>query len=195
MFALLAVIRAATPTPSAPPSLSRPPAAATPPMIRPEEAPVDYSQYPTWVFVVAGLIALALLAVLVYYIVQQARKPAVIIPPRPRTVALAELERLRPETQTLDPYAFSIAVSHVLRRYIEAQYAVPALEQTSPEFLAAIGKDVHFTPAERRLLAEFLEDCDAIKFARVGADVSVNETLLERAFAFVRGGFVEGAVT
>ena len=60
--------------------------------------------------------------------------------------------------------------------------------------LAAISKDVHFSPAERRLLAEFLEECDAIKFARVGADVSVNESLLERAFAFVRGGFVEGAL-
>src|SRR3954470_21664743 len=158
MFALLAAIKAAPSTPSPLPPAATPlplaTPAPTPPLIRPEEAPVDYSQYPTWVFVVAGLVAVALLAVLVYYIVQQARKPAVIMPPRPRTVALAELERLRPETQTLDPYAFSIAVSHVLRRYIEAQYAVPALEQTSPEFLAAIGKDVHFTPAERRLLAE-----------------------------------------
>ena len=34
---------------------------------------------------------------------------------------------------------------------------------------------------------------DAIKFARVGADLSVNVTLLERAVAFVRGGFVEEA--
>jgi hypothetical protein len=195
MLALLAVIRAATPTPSATPALSGPPAAATPPMIRPEEAPVDYSQYPTWVFVVAGLVALALLLALVYYIIKQSEKPPVIIPPRPRIIALAELERLRPETQTLAPYEFSIAVSHVLRRYIEAQYLVPALEQTSPEFLSAIGKDVHFSPAERRLLAEFLEVCDAIKFARVGADLSVNDTLLERAFAFVRGGFVEAAVT
>ena len=70
---------------------------------------------------------------------------------------------------------------------------LPAPQQTSPEFLAAISKDVHFSPAERRLLAEFLEECDAIKFARIGADLTVNESLLERAFAFVRGGFVEGA--
>jgi hypothetical protein len=196
MYALLAIIKAITPTPSAPPaapSLSGPPAAATPPMIRPEEAPVDYSTYPTWMLVAFGVLMVALFAFLVWRLVRWAGKPPVIMPPRPRTVALAELERLRPLTQSLEPYEFSIVVSHVLRRYIEAQYAVPALEQTSPEFLAAIGKDVHFSPAERRLLAEFLEVADAIKFARVGADVSVNETLLERAFAFVRGGFVEGA--
>jgi hypothetical protein len=193
MFALLAVIRAATPSGSTPPPAGAP--VATPPMIRPEEAPVDYSQYPTWVFVVAGLVAAVLLGVLAYYFLKWAKTPPQVMPPRPRTVAMAELERLRPETLTLDPYAFSIAVSHVLRRYIEAQYLVPALEQTSPEFLTAIAKDVHFSPAERRLLAEFLELCDTIKFARVGAELSVNETLLERAFAFVRGGFVEVAVS
>lgn len=198
MFALLAAIRSATPSPSAPAVATPPPAvapAATPPMIRPEEAPVDYSQYPTWVLVVAGLITIVVLGVLVYYLIKWANTPPQVMPPRPRTVAMAELERLRPETQTLDPYAFSIAVSNVLRRYTEAQYLVPALEQTSPEFLAAIAKDVHFSPAERRLLAEFLEVCDTIKFARVGADLSVNETLLERAVAFVRGGFVEVAVS
>jgi hypothetical protein len=194
MFALLAVIKAASPTPAAAAAPSTPAAPATPPMIRPEEAPVDYSQYPTWVFVVGGLVALVLLSALVYYFIQEARKPRVIIPPHPRTVALAELHQLRTEAQTLDPYTFSIVVSHVLRRYIEAQYRVPALEQTSPEFLAAIARDVHFSPAERRLLAEFLQECDAIKFARMGADASVNESLLERAIAFVRGGFVEGAL-
>ncbi|HEV7404650.1 MAG TPA: DUF4381 family protein [Chthoniobacteraceae bacterium] len=196
MFALLAAIKAA-PSPPAP----LPPAATplpvgtpapTPPLIRPEEAPVDYWQHPTWVYVVAGVVAAVLLAVLAYYLIKWARTPAPVMPPRPRTIALAELERLRPETNALDPYAFSIAVSDVLRRYIEAQYLVPALEQTSPEFLAAIAKDVHFSPAERRLLGDFLEVCDQIKFARVGADLTVNETLLQRAFAFVRGGFVEG---
>jgi hypothetical protein len=197
MFSLLAVIKAATPTPAAPAATPPPgpPAAATPPMIRPEEAPVDYSSFPTWMLVLGGLVVVALLAFLVWRLLRWARTPPVIMPPRPRTVALAELERLRPLTEALEPYEFSIVVSHVLRRYTEAQYLVPALEQTSPEFLAAIAKDVHFSPAERRLLAEFLEVCDTIKFARVGADLSVNETLLERAFAFVRGGFVEVAVS
>jgi hypothetical protein len=197
MFALLAALKAASPSASKVPAASTPPPlpapAATPPLIRPEEPPVDYSQYPTWLLVVAGLVTVALIAVLAYYLWKRAKTPPQVMPPRPRTIAIAELERLRPETRTLDPYAFSIAVSHVLRRYIEAQYRVPALEQTSPEFLSAIQKDVHFSPAERRLLAEFLEECDAIKFARAGADVSVNQTLLARAFAFVRGGFVEVA--
>lgn len=193
MFALLAVIKAASPTPAAatPPAGATP--AATPPLIRPVEEVVGYYPYPTWVYVVAGLVALVLLAVLAYYAIRWIRTPVPVMPPRPRTIAMAELERLRPFTQSLEPYEFSIAVSHVLRRYIEAQYLVPALEQTSPEFLAAIGKDVHFSPAERRLLAEFLEVADTIKFARIGADLTVNETLLERAIGFVRGGFVEGA--
>ena len=65
-----------------------------------------------------------------------------------------------------DPYAFSIQVSDILRQYVSAQYHLHATEQTSPEFLADAAKSPHFTGADKQLLADFLEHCDLIKFAR-----------------------------
>jgi hypothetical protein len=141
-----------------------------------------------WMVVLAGVLAAALLVVLAYYLVRWTRRVTIVAPPQPRAIALAELERLRPKVQTMDPYGFSIAVSHVLRRYVESQYRVPALEQTSPEFLAAIAQNASFSTGDRQLLEKFLDACDAIKFARIGADAGMNEQLLDRSFNFVRGG-------
>ena len=88
----------------------------------------------------------------------------------------------------MEPYAFSIAVSDVLRTYVGAQYRLPAREQTSPEFLAEISQVHDFTDDDRRLLKDFLERADLIKFARVDADEQVSESLLSAAVAFVQGG-------
>ncbi len=109
-------------------------------------------------------------------------------PPTPRQLALAELERLRAQVRTADPHEFSFAVSEVLRRFIEGQFGVRALEQTSPEFLAAIAGSYRFSEDDRKLLAEFLERSDMIKFARLGGDESASESLLGSAAAFVQGG-------
>ena len=179
MFAFLAAIRTADATPVP---------AATPDLIRDVAAPVDYFPYPTWMVVVACVLLLALLGVVIFFIVEWLKQPKVVTPPLPRAVALEALRRLKPQAPTLAPYPFSIAVSEVLRTFIENQYHVPAREQTSPEFLAAIAQHQHFSDAERKLLAVFLEACDQIKFARAGGDSSVNESLLERAFGFVQGG-------
>ena len=109
-------------------------------------------------------------------------------PPTPRAVALRELERLRGEVMSLDPYAFSIAVSDVLRTYVGAAYCLHAPQQTSPEFLAEISASPKFSDSDRRLLAEFLERCDLIKFARIDAESSESGRVLESAMSFVRGG-------
>ena len=103
-------------------------------------------------------------------------------------MALAALERLRAQVRTLSPYDFSIAVSEVLRTFIERQHRLRALEQTSPEFLASLAAARQFTEADRGLLADFLERCDLIKFARVEASAETSEELLGSATAFVQGG-------
>jgi hypothetical protein len=109
-------------------------------------------------------------------------------PPTPRAVALRELERLRGEVDRLEPYSFSIAVSDVLRRFIGAQYSLHAQQQTSPEFLSAIGSSSRFSAEDQQLLAHFLERCDLLKFARIDATSDESRELLGRAVAFVQGG-------
>jgi hypothetical protein len=149
--------------------------------------PVDVWPYPMWMMVTAAGIALVVLGLLTWLLVRWLRRRSEP-PPLPRDVALRELERLRPQVQTADPYAFSFPVSDVLRTYIGAQYSLHAREQTSPEFLASISTSPKFSDADRSLLAEFLEHCDMIKFARIDATAEDSARLLESAIAFVQGG-------
>ena len=140
--------------------------------------------------VTAGVIVLLLLIGAALLIRRWIKSRPAPPPPTPRSIALRELERLRGEVKPLDPYAFSIAVSEVLRTYVGAAYRLHAPQQTSPEFLAAISDSPKFSDADRQLLAEFLEHSDLIKFARIRADSGDSLRLLDSAFAFVRGGAV-----
>jgi hypothetical protein len=189
-FHLLAALGAApanTPDPLAPLSRGGPP--STPPVeIRDIAPPVEFFPYPLWVVIVVGCAAAAVLGVAIWLLVRWIRKPPVLPPPLPREVALRALEQLRSQVRVMEPYAFSIAVSDVLRTYVGAAYGLHAPRQTSPEFLAAISSYEKFSDADRTLLAGFLERCDLIKFARVDADASDSEKLLESAVAFAQGG-------
>ena len=155
--------------------------------IRDIAPPVDIP-WPPWLVasvVIGGLLALAgLVALIIWWTKKWPTQPL----PTPRQLALRSLEALRREVQTLDPYAFSIAVSDVLRSYIGAEYRLHAREQTSPEFLAAIADSPQFYDADRRLLADFLEHCDLIKFARIDATAEDSARLLQSAISFVQGG-------
>jgi len=157
------------------------------PDIRDIAPPVEVPM-PTGVKVAIIVVAVLLVALAVWIAIRLVKRAAQTPPVPPRTIALRELEQLRPQVQTLDPHAFSVAVSDVLRRYIDAQYGLRAGKQTSPEFLASIQAAESFSDDDRRLLADFLERCDLLKFARVEADATTSEGLLGSALAFVQGG-------
>lgn len=177
---ILAAITQSTPAPAG--------AAPEEELIKDIAPPVWVFPYPTWMVVTASVIALLLLIGAVLLIRRWIKNRPAPLPPTPRSIALRELERLRGEVKSLDPYAFSISVSEVLRSYVGAAYGLHAPQQTTPEFLAAISGSPKFHDSDRKLLAEFLESCDLIKFARVRADSSDSLRLLDSAFAFVRGG-------
>jgi hypothetical protein len=99
--------------------------------------PVDIPM-PLWVKLLIAASALVVLALAVWGAIRLAKRATKTPPVPPRTIALRELEALRPQVHTLDPHAFSVEVSDVLRRYIDAQYGLRAGKQTSPEFLASI---------------------------------------------------------
>ena len=165
------------------------PGAPTPiPQIRDLKPLIDVFPYPLWMVIVAGCIAAVILGVLIWLFVRWIRRRPAPPPPTPREVALSELERLRGDVRSMQPYAFSFAVSDVLRTYIGAAYGLHAPRQTSPEFLASISTYAKFSDADRSLLAGFLEHCDLIKFAHVDANAADSEKLLESAVAFVQGG-------
>jgi hypothetical protein len=155
--------------------------------------PVDYSLIPTWLVFVASFLALSIIGGLVWWFLARRRKRAV--PPQlPRERALAALSAAANEINTVNPYQFSIRVSDILRHYVTDQYGLPVTRQTSMEFLERMNRAEHFSEDEKRLLADFLNRCDLIKFARYDATPSDSQLLLDEATHFVEGGSVVHAL-
>ncbi len=148
--------------------------------------PVDYSLVPPWLIFVATFAGLILLGWVVWLIWRKRKQPQ---PPKlPRDTALDALEQISTEIERISPYRFSIRVSDILRRYVTEQYALPVTRQTSVEFLNALTNSSPFSEEETRMLENFLNRCDLIKFARYNATTADSRSLLEEATRFVKGG-------
>jgi hypothetical protein len=106
--------------------------------------------------------------------------------PLPFEAALQRLEDIR---RLLDPASareFSIAVSDIVRQYIEVQFMVTATHRTTEEFLRDLLETSNAAlAAHRNLLAEFLNQCDLAKFAGVSLSRQILESLHRSARSFV----------
>jgi hypothetical protein len=148
--------------------------------------PVNYSLVPPWMIFVASLLVLTIIGLAIWYGRRLFRKGEPI--PTPRERALSALNEIEREVERMNPYQFSIRVSDILRRYVMEQFDLPMTRQTSVEFLNAIGSAAKFSDDEKTLLADFLNRCDLIKFARYQATPTDSRLLLDEARQFVKGG-------
>jgi hypothetical protein len=88
--------------------------------------------------------------------------------------------------EPLKGYQFSIAVSEIVRNYIEQRFQVRAAHRTTQEFLHDLLAESHAAlTAHHPLLAEFLEHCDLAKFARWQLSVAQMEAMYQSARTFV----------
>jgi hypothetical protein len=118
-----------------------------------------------WFFGIFG--AVLLIAALVcawLYWRRKASQPVVvpIIPPHARArqklqEALALIAQPRP---------FCIAVSDIVRLYLEERFSFHAPERTTEEFLHELQATQLLLPDQKQSLGEFLSVCDMVKFAR-----------------------------
>jgi hypothetical protein len=100
--------------------------------------------------------------------------------------ALERLEQTRPLMRPDSAREFGIAASEVIRGYIEKRFEVIATQRTTEEFLQALLQGSHDALVRHRaLLAEFLQQCDFIKFAGTSLAVADMESLLQSARGFV----------
>ena len=148
--------------------------------------PVNYSLVPPWMIFVGSLVVLTIIGLAIWYGRRFFRKKQVTLSPRER--ALAALSEIESEVERIAPYQFSIRVSNILRRYVVEQFDLPMTRQTSVEFLNAIASAPNFGDEEKALLADFLNRCDLIKFARYEATTEDSCLLLDEARQFVKGG-------
>ena len=147
--------------------------------------PVWFWPYPLWMTLVAGFVALLILAGLVWLLKKLLTRKAV--PLTNRQKALAALEALRSGIAGADPYTFGVTVSDAIRSYIRAEHRLGATTQTSLEFLNSIRNNPLFTDNEKSGLTVFLEKTDLLKFARAEAGEREMLDLLDIAARLVRG--------
>jgi hypothetical protein len=99
---------------------------------------------------------------------------------------LQRLDGIRPLMRPESAREFGIAASELIRDYIEKRFAVVALQRTTEEFLQALLQSPHAALVRHRLLlADFLQQCDFVKFAGNSLAVTDMEPLFQSARRFV----------
>ncbi len=137
-------------------------------------------------WIIPAALAGALVVALCAYVVWRRRHRVGV-----RTLTLSEktLERLdstRPLMRPATAREFGIAASEVIRDYIEKRFDVVATQRTTEEFLQTLLQSSNEALARHRsLLAEFLQQCDFVKFAGASLAVADMEALFRSARSFV----------
>ena len=186
---------AATPT-TAPTAMTTATATPTPPTMATasptDAAPADDIRdirgpkgiFPLWL-AAALLAGVALLAIGGYAAWRWAQRRS----PRAQQrfeIAVQQLEDIRALMRPSSVREFSIAISDIVRRYIEDEFKVTATHRTTEEFLHDLLESANASLAtHRNLLAQFLNQCDLAKFAGVGLSTQIMETLHQAARRFV----------
>jgi hypothetical protein len=138
-------------------------------------------------WLVPAAIAAAILVALCACIVWR-RRPREIARPLPSLWAatLQRLDATRPLMRPDTARAFGIAASELIRDYIEKRFDVVATQRTTEEFLQALLQGSNAALARHQpLLAEFLQQCDFVKFAGDSLAVIDMESLFQSARRFV----------
>ena len=113
------------------------------------------------------------------------------LPQTPVEIALERLAAAQSLIEAQSCREFSIAVSGIVRDYIEQQFAMRAAHRTTDEFLHDLVEPAPTAVAQRALaahratLAAFLETCDLAKFGGWNLSAVDMETLRAGAVRFV----------
>ncbi len=125
---------------------------------------------------IIGLTSAALLAGLAGAIWWRSRRPAPPPPPVPSDVA-ARAAWAAARASSLDDHALALALSRILREYVEAVTAYPATARTTNEILGWMEQEGLLAPSLRIQLARVLDATDRLKFAREGGGTGFFDAL------------------
>ena len=109
-------------------------------------------------------------------------------PVPPHEIALNALAELRAKgwIEALKIELFYVALSGIVRRYLEARFGLRAPERTTEEFIRDALSSRKLSDAHRDLVAGFLEQSDLVKFARHAPGPSDMHNALDSAERLVR---------
>ncbi|MBE0647447.1 MAG: hypothetical protein IH596_06670 [Bacteroidales bacterium] len=160
------------------------------PIKGPRKAPLTLWEILRWVLI--GLAVILLIAFVIYYLKKRKNKEPVFrlrtrVQLQPHEIALQELEKLRIRNlwQQGNLKEYYTGLTDILRRYIEARFAVAALESTSAEILHDLFEKPGVTRENWDVLGQVLMMADMVKFAKEQPGAKKNEESLERGVEFV----------
>jgi len=140
---------------------------------------------PAWL--IPAILAAAVLLALGGYALwrwRRRQRPSRIL--EPFEIALQRLEDIRRLLEPAHVREFSIAITDIVRQYIEAAFHITATHRTTEEFLHdLLDSSNQSLAAHRTLLAEFLSRCDMAKFAGMSLSRQIMESLHQSARSFV----------
>jgi hypothetical protein len=139
---------------------------------------------PDWVLpaLIAGAVLLGLAVYGVWRRRRKRRAPVLL----PYELALQRLDEIRTLMRPASAREFCIAISDIIRSYIEQRFHVTATRQTTEEFLRDLLQSANAALAQHQApLGEFLHQCDFVKFAALSLTLNNMESLRQSARAFV----------
>lgn len=141
-----------------------------------------------WPFILGGIIVLAILVWLIFFKKKKRiEKPEKIIPQDPPyEQAIKNLHALEEEKlwQHHEVKLYYTRLTDILRNYIQRQFGVNAMEQTSDELLQKI-KPITKLNQQKNNLQYILQTADLAKFARLQPQPEEHEASMKKAYEMV----------
>lgn len=158
---------------------------------------IDYS-WIDWIkdhkLLVSGvLLGIILLCVIIWLIIRSRKKipPVVeekVIKIPPHIIAFEKLEKLKNDKlwQEGKLKQYHIALTDIIREYIENRFKIPAMEQTTEEILSGF-RTVAIDAESKEKLRQLLLLGDLVKFAKEQPLPTENEMSMTNAYDFING--------
>jgi len=139
------------------------------PDIRPLKDVVDIptgNEWVWWLFVAAA--ALVIAGVIAWFVrrslANRSEQLAPLPPSAPHVVAWERLQRALGLIHEAE--RFCTEVSQIIRVYLEDRFELQAPDRTTEEFLFELQSSKRLATEHKQLLADFLGECDMVKFAK-----------------------------
>ena len=132
----------------------------------------DMVEIPTgneWVWWLLVAVAVLVVTGIVVWFIRRhlAKSSTELAPPPPPPRHVVAWERLQRALDLIhEAEWFCIEVSHIIRVYLEERFSLHAPDRTTEEFLLELQSSRHLAGEHKQLLANFLSECDMVKFAR-----------------------------
>ena len=132
----------------------------------------DMVEIPTgneWIWWLLVAVAVLVVTGIVVWFIRRhlAKRSTELAPPPPPPPHVVAWERLQRALDLIhEAEWFCIEVSHIIRVYLEERFSLHAPDRTTEEFLLELQSSRHLAGEHKQLLANFLSECDMVKFAR-----------------------------